>query len=237
MNSFEKRENFRKILKVYGGSFLAATLIALFVKNFFFEIYRLPSGSMAPTYLPGDSFLASKLAYGFRFPGSANPLFGNQKPGYGEVVIYSNPAEGGRAFIKRVAGLPGDRIEIKDGEVFLNEKMISHLPAHKKEGRVTVRCGTESPKPSVEYAICAEDPYPENFGPETLGPDNFFLIGDYRSKSVDPNRGRNWASVPQYNIIARAKSIWLSIEPQPLSGKEPGWFARFRQNRFLKPVL
>lgn len=237
MNPFEKRENFRRILKIYGGAFLIAALIALFLKNFFFEIYRIPGGSMAPTFLPGDTLIASKLAYGFRFPGSTAPLFGGTKPDYGDVIVYSNPAEGGRAFIKRVVGLPGDRVELNAGEILLNGKSISRLPVQKMEGRTTIRCGVESPKPKTEYAVCAEDPYPDNFGPETLGPDHYFVIGDYRAKSVDQRRGRNWASIPQYHILARAKSLWLSIEPLPSVGKSSSWFTRIRRDRFLKPVL
>ena len=241
MNPFEKRENFRKILKVYGGSFLTATLVALAMKGFFFEIYRLPSGSMAPNFQAGDTLLASKLAYGFRFPGSTTPHFRKSKPSYGDVVVYANPVEGGKEFIKRITGLPGDRVELKNGEIYINGKIITHLPPNKKvkgeEGRSSTRCGTESPKPGVQYAVCAEDPYPENFGPETLGPDHYFVVGDYRAKSVDQRGGRNWASVPEYHIRARAKSIWISIEPLPSSGNGPSWFTRLRRDRFLKPVL
>ena len=107
----------RSILLAIGGSIL----VALFVRFFVLEAYRMPSRAMAPAVEAGDTIFVSKFSYGFRFPGASKRV-ATSIPKYGDVVVLEFPDEPGREYIKRVVGLPGDRIQILKGHLLLNGK-------------------------------------------------------------------------------------------------------------------
>ncbi len=110
----------RSLLREYGEAVLIAIAVALLVRGFVAEAYRIPSGSMVPTLLVGDHILVSKLAYGVRVPFTRLVPLRLGTPRRGDVIVFENPRERDRDFVKRVVGLPGDVVEIRDQVVFVN---------------------------------------------------------------------------------------------------------------------
>jgi len=95
------------------------------VRSFYIEIYKIPSSSMRPKLKPGDFVLVKKSEYGFRNPLTGHRVFGDKKPRHGDVAVFRHPSDKNIVYIKRIIGLPEDRIIISDGQVFLNGKSIS----------------------------------------------------------------------------------------------------------------
>jgi signal peptidase I len=104
----------------YAEAIVAAVLLALVVRVLAAEGYRISSGSMAPTLVPGDHVLVSRLAYGIRVPFTGTRLLGSAQPGRGDVVVFESPREPGRDVVKRVVGIPGDVIELRDEVLYVN---------------------------------------------------------------------------------------------------------------------
>src|SRR6476646_4023800 len=119
-------------IKQYGGAVIAAVIVALFIRFFVIEAYRIPSTSMRPTLEPGDTIFVSKWPFGLRFPWSTDAFTKGRAPTRGEVVVFSSPYEPERDYIKRVVAIPGDTVEMKRGHVILNGKDLT-LPTGKND--------------------------------------------------------------------------------------------------------
>ena len=105
-----------KLLREYGGAVFFAVILALIIRFFGVEVYRVPNAAMRPTLEAGDTIFVLKSSYGFRWPGAERFFAAARTPERGEVVIVSFPQDQGRDFVKRVIGLPGDRVEIRFAE-------------------------------------------------------------------------------------------------------------------------
>jgi len=180
-------------------SLIIALILALLVRTFIVQAYKIPSGSMIPTLLVGDYILANKLAYGIRNPIENKFLYQWSFPKRQEIVIFVYPKNPEIDFIKRVIGLPGDVIEIKDKKVYVNGKLLN--------------------EPYVRYS----DPniYPkelsprDNFGPVKVPPGKIFVLGDNRDESYD---SRFWGFVPISYLKGKAFIIyfsWDSVHHRP----------------------
>jgi signal peptidase I len=108
----------------WGKSLLIALGLALLIRHFLFQAYRIPSGSMIPNYLVGDQLIATKFTYGIRLPFMVKKIVKFRLPEHGEVVVFRYPEDLSKDFIKRTIALPGERIKIVDGIIFVNEKPI-----------------------------------------------------------------------------------------------------------------
>jgi len=186
----------------YGEAFGIALVLALIIRTFFIQAYKIPSGSMEPTLLIGDHILVNKLIYGFRLPDS---LFGITIPGIpwghyvfplesvhrGDVVVFVFPPDPTKDFIKRVIGLAGDTVQVKDGKVFLN--------------------GSEMPDPHAHFEVSQAERSPasprDNFGPVTVPAGKLLMMGDNRDRSYD---GRFWGFVNTDQVEGRAILIYWS---------------------------
>ncbi len=113
----------------YGEAILAAIVVALAVRAFAIEAFRIPSGSMAPTLLPGDHVLVSKLAYGVRVPLTRLRILGSGEPRRGDVVVFESPRERGVDVVKRVVGVPGDIVELREQVLLVNGVPQPRTPA------------------------------------------------------------------------------------------------------------
>jgi len=195
------------------NTIIGAAIIVVLMRSFAFATYHIPSESMVPTLEVGDRVAALKFPLGFsryslmggqylpRFPGETGRIPG-AVPARGDVVVFRHPRTG-EDFIKRVAGLPGDRVAIRDGRLWLNGEPVPLTEA----GRWSYR--------ETDGGIAAVTAYRETFpGAEP----HIFMLGDNRDNSSD-SRFASMGFVPLENLIGRAGAILYSLAS---CGKEPG---------------
>ena len=183
----------------YGESIFIALALALIIRAFLVQAFSIPSGSMEPTLLVGDYLLVNKLAYGIRNPFTNNVLIPLGTPQRGDVVVFLYPQDPDKDYIKRVIGLPGDRIEIKNKKLYLNGRLTEIPPP------------SEDPDaPRAVYRDPEVTPTErDNFGPVVVPKDAYFVMGDNRDKSYD---SRFWGFVPMRDLKGRAFIIYFSWE-------------------------
>lgn len=210
MNEHEKGSGQRKSLfREYTESIIIAIVLALFIRAFVVQAFKIPSGSMEDTLLIGDHILVNKFAYGMQVPFLEFKvhffgLLGN--PERGDIIVFPFPRDASRDFIKRVVGLPGDRVEVQSHRVYLNGEPL-------KEPYVRLD----------EHSTLRSSPY-RNWGPEVVPAGKLFVLGDNRDNSAD---GRDWGFLETEKVRGRAfiiywswdgampKLIWLGGVPLP----------------------
>jgi signal peptidase I len=167
-------------------SIIVAAVLAVFVRTLFFEPYKIPTSSMVPTLIPGDKIFVSKVVYGPRIPFVAWRIPGIRKPQRGEVAVFISPAERRKCYIKRVIGMPGDSVEIKLGNIYINGEAVS------------------DPRISKNFYYNVGDYAKE--GQSVKVPDEYyFMLGDNSASSRD---GRYWGFVPYRDVVGKALFIW-----------------------------
>lgn len=172
-------------------SIVIALLLALVIRTFVVQAFKIPSGSMEPTLLIGDHLLVNKFLYGTNIPFTEIKVLPIREPERGDVIVFIYPVDPSKDFIKRVVGLPGDKIEIINKKVYVNEKGIEDIHAHFAEDMIL-------PKGSEPR---------DNFGPVTVPPDSLFVMGDNRDRSYD---SRFWGFVRTAEIKGKAFIIYWS---------------------------
>ena len=175
----------------YIESLLIAALIALFVRGFIVQAFKIPSSSMEPTLLVGDHLLVNRLSYVTKVPFTDIVLFDLGKPSRGDVVVFRYPVDRSKDFIKRVIGVEGDIIQINDKVIYVNGKRMNDPHAHFAED--TIIPGVFSQR--------------DNFGPVTVPKDSYFFMGDNRDRSLD---SRFWGFVKKDDLVGRALVIYFS---------------------------
>ncbi len=167
---------------------LTAFVIAAVLKLFIVQAFRIPSGSMIPTLLVGDQILVSKLAYGVKNPFHDRFLFRTGHPRRGDVIVFKYPKDETKDFIKRVIGIPGDRIRIVKKQLYVNDQL-------QKEPY------TQTLDPSIT------DEVPRDNFETVVPPHSYFVMGDNRDDSYD---SRFWGFVKSRKIVGRAVLIYWS---------------------------
>jgi signal peptidase I len=211
------------------GSFAIAIGIALFIRWGLMEAYVIPSASMLPSLLIHDHIFVNKLVYGVRVPFSEKWMLRFGDPKRGEIIVFKYPLDKSTFFIKRVIGLPGDKINYVSGKLYINDKVIE-VEAPKSEDVFNqlrdedFRAGGNTFDSKDNYnhfmeKLAADVLHPilqrkgESFdsydGPWTVPADSLFVMGDNRDNSHD---SRRWGFVPDENILGRAMFVWLSCE-------------------------
>jgi len=216
----------RRVVRDYSLAIGGSILVALSIRFFLLEAYRMPSRAMQPAVEPGDTLFVSKFAYGFRIPG-ADTRISERRPKYGDVAVLEFPDELGREYIKRVVGLPGDTVQLVKGSLVLNGKTVTAPP----EGEAL--CTTETLPNSKSYPICLEPPLLSTENALTVPEGQAFVVGDLRTSPNEIRRMKTQGLVPFSGLRGRAQFVWLSILP-PTSGGD--WFSRIRLNRLLKRI-
>jgi signal peptidase I len=192
--------------------------IVLFLRSFLVEPFRIPSGSMMPTLLIGDFILVNKFSYGIRLPVANNKIIEIGEPERGDVVVFRYPEDPSIPFIKRVVGLPGDKITYNDTNkmLYINDKPVEHnvIGRYIGVGSGSGMTGREQRSENltgVEHEILVRfdtSPYTSFGRGEWIVPENnYFVLGDNRDNSKD---SRFWGFVPEENLIGKAFFIWMN---------------------------
>jgi len=201
------------IIVEYAKSFFPVILIVLILRSFFFEPFRIPSGSMIPTLKVGDFILVNKFDYGIRLPVINTKIFDIGSPERGDVFVFRFPRDPSVDYIKRVIGLPGDRISYRAKNLYVNGKRIeSELTGpyiETKDGMPIPGANVLSEKISdaVTHNILIDSTRPSYNGEWVVPEGNYFAMGDNRDNSND---SRYWGTVPEENLVGRAFMIWMN---------------------------
>ena len=177
-----------------------AVLLALFIRGFVVQAFKIPSGSMLPTLVVGDHLLVNKFIYGIRIPFWGERLFDFYQPEREDVVVFIFPQDRSKDFIKRVQGLPGETVTIRDKVLYINGVRIDDPHASfSKDGSRNGR----APR--------------DNFGPFSVPEGHVFVMGDNRDHSHD---SRFWGTVPIKDILGKAFVLYWSWDRERL---RPRW--------------
>jgi len=269
MNWFKRKhkekqpETFGEFIRSIG----LAVLIAMIIRTFAFQPFVIPSGSMKPTLLISDFLFVSKYTYGYSkyaFPFSPNlfsgRIFYKNKPKIGDIVVFRGPFDPDTDYIKRVVGLPGDRVQVREGILFINDKACPVEPAGefvddlwtkqgKAKGEHEVRISgkgherhipmyTETLPNGVKHLILKKDPFGEGYLDNTqvfvVPEGHYFMMGDNRDESGDSRILTQIGYVPEENLIGQAKIIWFSTTAQWWEVWK--WPTDIRFNRIFKQL-
>ena len=191
----------------------AAVVVAALLRFFVVAVYRIPSESMMPTLLPGDFIVALKTSYGIQIPFTSDKI-GRRDPERGEVVVFKLPDDD-VMFIKRVVGIAGDKIEIRDGRLFVND-VSTTTPL--QDANVDWDIAEESASGMTHRVISRKKRDEADFlAPLVVPPGQVFLLGDLRSDSAD---SRHWGPLPTSFVFARAAFVAFSLRIPGLLGWE-----------------
>jgi signal peptidase I len=234
--------------------FAGAVLIVFLAKGAIAEPFYVPSGSMEPTLLIGDALLASKFPYGYGTASlpiqinlSESPRVFGEMPKRGDVVVFRWPGDSSQAWVKRVVGLPGDRIQMRQGQLFINNRPASLKPDGIGEaeddngGSERAYRFIETLPGGVSHAIykLRDNGRLDNTPEVTVSPGHLFVMGDNRDNSADSRvavREGGVGLLPIDNLVGRADAVigsWdLGIRSQPMWT----WLSGFRLARFFTSV-
>jgi len=209
----EDRRYREPVLVEYARSFFPVLLVVLILRSFVVEPFRIPSGSMMPTLLVGDFILVNKYSYGLRLPVTNTKILSLGKPERGDVAVFKYPKDPKIDYIKRIVGLPGDRIAFRGEWLYVNGERIAQTPVGVYGGDAAGRMKgaqllTENLN-GVEHQILLDNRNSRPSG-EWLVPEGaYFVIGDNRDHSND---SRFWGYVPEEYLVGKAFFIWMSYD-------------------------
>ena len=195
----------------YARSFFPMLLLVWVIRSFLIQPYRVPTGSLEPTILPGDFIVVNQFAYGFRFPIFNIKFFDVGEPKRGDIVLFHSPVDP-IILVKRVIGLPGDHVVYKNKILTINGHQISQKPAGldldvEDKFFTPVQVKVEQ-LDNVEHKIFIKSGYNEWEKIDVIVPTgSYFMMGDNRDSSAD---SRFFGFVPEKNLIGKAFGIWMS---------------------------
>ena len=216
-----KKSNFFGNIK----SIIIAIFIALLIRSFIFEPFNIPSGSMKPNLLVGDFIFVSKYSYGFSkhslpfsLPLIPGKIFPNS-PERGDVVVFKTPENNRTDYIKRVIGLPGDKIEIKNGIIFINgseilrKKLNDFIDTDHKTSNKRVRMYNEYFfNKEINILDITDNGIADNTQLFNVPENHFFVMGDNRDNSQDSRFISTVGFIPYENLVGKAQFIFFSLE-------------------------
>ncbi len=216
------------MLVEYSRSFFPIILIVLVLRSFLVEPFRIPSGSMMPTLLVGDFILVNKFTYGIRLPVLNRKVIEMGEPQRGDVVVFKYPQDTRVDYIKRVVGIPGDKIWYREKTLYVNGKPQPQTPVGKYtgSGSGSRETGVQHNREELgtrEHDVLINPRVPDfgygcqvlQQGPVIVPNGQYFVMGDNRDNSND---SRCWGLVPEENLVGKAFGIWMSWD-----GNLPGF--------------
>ena len=231
-----KKEFKKSTVREYFESVVIAVILALFVRTFVVQAFKIPTGSMENNLLIGDHLLVNKFVYGPAPTGIERTLLPTGTIKRGEVLVFKYPEQPDRDFIKRVIGLPGETLEVRQKKVYINGKPLDEPYTH----------FLTAPTGSAFHEETSFD-VREQYGPVTVPPGHYFMMGDNRNNSQD---SRYWGFLPRENVKGRALLIYWSYEAEREEYEEAGagetvkglfsvfthFFTRTRWDRMLHQI-
>jgi signal peptidase I len=206
----------KSVFREYFEAIVIAILLALFIRTFVVQAFKIPSGSMLPTLQIGDHLLVNKFIYGIKVPFSGKMVVPFKKIARGDVVVFRFPKDRSVDYIKRVIGIPGDTVEIKNKQVFVNGEPVSDPHAHISSSAI------------LDKKVSPRD----NFGPVLVPEGRIFVMGDNRDNSYD---SRFWGFVDQKDVLGKAFILYWSWDiKEPLLSIDR--FASIRWSRIANLI-
>ena len=222
----------------YSVSFFPVILVVFFLRSFLVEPFKIPSSSMVPTLLVGDFILVNKFTYGIRLPVINRKVVDVHSPQRGDVMVFRFPEDPSLDYIKRVVGVPGDRVEYRNKRLTINGQPVPErqIDDYLSKERMQFSRRFVETLNGVEHEILIDEDAPASVPPGhafpfsgncnynssglacTVPPGQYFMMGDNRDNSSD---SRVWGFVPDENIVGKAFFIWLNLN-------ELGRFGPFR---------
>ncbi|WP_295755930.1 signal peptidase I [Undibacterium sp.] len=222
----------------YSGSFFPVIAMVFFLRSFLYEPFKIPSSSMLPTLYVGDLILVNKFTYGIRLPVINKKVLSLNDPQRGDVMVFKYPENPSLDYIKRVVGVPGDKVVYKNKRLSVNGQDIAYeaLPDFLDEEHLNYSSQYSENLTGVKHRILNDvqrppfvsDPhsfpnrelcsYDESGFSCTVPKDQYFMMGDNRDNSLD---SRYWGFVPDQNIVGKAFFIWMNFaSPKRIGGFE-----------------
>jgi len=196
----------------YCKSFFPVILAVLLLRSFLVEPFRIPSNSMMPTLLTGDFILVNKFSYGIRLPVLNSKIISMGEPERGDVVVFRYPKDPSIDYIKRVVGLPGDKVGYYNKIVYINGEPAGQVPAGVYIGvgsGISMSGASERQEQlgDASHDILVMPRTPGLEGEYLVGEDEYFVMGDNRDNSND---SRYWGAVPESNLVGKAFRVWMN---------------------------
>lgn len=202
------------VLVEYSKSFFPVILLVFVIRSFIVEPFKIPSGSMMPTLLAGDFILVNKFTYGLRVPILNNTFITVSEPKRGDVFVFHYPPDPSIDYIKRVVGLPGDRISYRDKQLFVNDQPVPTTADGNYDyvgsglSMISARRIQEQ-MGDKHYDTLIHDDSLSIDGEAVVPEGHYFAMGDNRDNSRD---SRVWGFVPEDNLVGRAFLIWWNFD-------------------------
>lgn len=227
----------KSTVREYFESIVIAVILALFIRTFVVQAFKIPTGSMEENLLIGDHLLVNKFVFGPSESGLERTLLPIGTIKRDDVIVFKYPEEPERDFIKRVVGLPGETVEVREKKVYINGQALDEPYAHYLQ---------PAADPSEFHEVTSFD-VRERYGPVTVPANQFFVMGDNRDNSQD---SRYWGFLPRENIKGKALLIYWSYEAGREDYEDAGvgatlrglgsvfvhFFTRTRWDRMLHPI-
>jgi signal peptidase I len=200
----------------YARSFFPIFLLVLMIRTFVIQPYRVPTGSLVPTVLPGDFIVVKQYSYGLRLPVLNTKIFKVGEPKRGDIALFRYPNDINTLFVKRVIGLPGDHVVYRNKTLTINNERIWQTPFGMD---IDIEAGFAIPVQirvenlgQVSHKIFVKPGFKEWENIDVVVPQgSYFMMGDNRDSSND---SREWGVVPEANLVGKAFGIWMSWDPE-----------------------
>lgn len=186
----------KSVVREYAESLMIAVVLALFVRTFVFQAFKIPTGSMEPNLLIGDHLIVNKMIFSPAATPVERAVLPMRSVERGDIVVFKYPESPERDFIKRVIGLPGDRLELRRKVVYINDQPLDERWAHYAS-------------PASAELFGASGDLREFYGPVTVPEGQFFMMGDNRDNSED---SRYWGFLPATYVKGKALFIYFSFD-------------------------
>ena len=183
----------KSTIREYAEAIIMALALALFIRTFVVQAFKIPSGSMEPTLQIGDHILVNKFIYGVKIPFTSIQLFPLENPERGDVLVFIYPLDPSKDFIKRVVAVEGDTVKMVNKKLYINGIEVPDLHAVYTE----------------ESTLSGEVQKRDNFGPVTVPKRALFVLGDNRDRSLD---SRFWGFVPLENVVGEPLFVYWSYD-------------------------
>ena len=181
------KESTKRVIREWVESIVIAVVLALFIRAFFIQAFKIPSGSMRPTLQEGDKIMVNKLVFGPKIPFTNYRIPGLRKPRRGDIIVFIYPEDPKKDFIKRLVAVGRETIEISNGNILIDGEAI------------------DAPPEMLKFYYYNRGSYGREGKAISIPEDSYFVLGDNSNSSRD---SRYWGFVPKDNIIGRAMFIW-----------------------------